>query len=104
TNPVGVSHSIAGAHGLPSAVEPVVLPIIAGSALLIAYGLYKRSRWGYFLTMTYLVLFGGVSFWLLSQSMQQPYIGNCTWAVSVIFYLLWKRQYFFASPTWRNPA
>jgi hypothetical protein len=97
TNPTAVSRTIADVHGLPPAADAGILPIVAGVALLIAYGLYTKTRWGYFLTMIYLLIFGGINFWLMSQNFQQPYIGNSTWSVLVLFYLAWKRKYFLST-------
>ena len=96
TYPVVVSRSVADAHGLPPAVDAFILPIVACIALLIAYGLITCAKWGYFLTITYLFIFGSVSFWLMSQNMQQPYIGNSTWSVLALLYLVWKRKYFLS--------
>jgi hypothetical protein len=96
TNPAAVGRGIADAHGLPPAADAIVLPVIAGTALLIAFGLLTRARWGFALSLTYLTLFGCVSFWLMSQSMQQPYIGNATWSVMALVYLIWRRRYFLS--------
>lgn len=94
TNPLNVGRSIADAHGLPPAFDIVILPLVAALALLMAYGLFQLSRWGYLLAMTYLVLFGGINIWLMIQNWQQPYIGNSTWAVLAFVYLFWKRKLF----------
>ena len=94
TNPVAISRSIADVHGLPPAADTVIVPIVAGIALLIAYGLLTRAYWGYIFTIAYLILFGGVSLWLMSQKLQQPYIGNFTWSVFALLYLIWKRKRF----------
>lgn len=96
TNPVAVSRSIADAHGLTSVADTVILPIVAGIALLIAYGLLAGARWGYYLTLSYLVIFGGISLFLMARSMEQPYIGNSTWSILVLIYLVWKRNYFLS--------
>jgi hypothetical protein len=98
TNPIGVSRSIADAHGLSPAVDGFILPVVAGIALLIAYGLFTRAQWGYFLSLAYLLIFGCVSLWLLSQRVQQPYIGNAIWSFSVLVYLAWKRRDFLKTP------
>ena len=97
TNPSDVSRAIADAHGLSPAADRVVLPIVASIALLIAYGLFARTRWGYFFTVAYLTVFEGVSLWLMSQNMQQPYIGNFTWSVLALLYLIWKRSHFLGT-------
>ena len=94
TNPIRVSRTIADAHGLPSAADVFILPIVAGVALLIGYGLFTLSRWGFFLTVIYVLAFGSINFWLMSQSRQQPYIGNTTWSLLVFIYLIAKRDVF----------
>jgi hypothetical protein len=94
TNPVGVSRSMADAHGLSPAADPFIVPVVAGIALLIAYGLFVQARWGCFLTLAYLIIFGSVSLWLLIQRAEQPYIGNAIWSFSVLVYLMWKRKNF----------
>ena len=97
TNPGGVSRAIADAHVLPRAADRVILPLVAGVARLIAFGLLVRAHWGYFLTIAYLTVFGGVSLWLMSQNMQQPYIGNSTWSGLALLYLIWKRSHFLGT-------
>lgn len=94
TNPAGASRTIADAHGLSPMADAFVLPIVAGMALLIGYGLLTLSRWGYFLTVFYLLGFGSINIWLMSQSVQQPYIGNTTWALLVFAYLAARRDIF----------
>jgi hypothetical protein len=100
THRVAVSRSIAAAHGLSPAADGFILPIVAGIALLISYGLFNRSRWGYFLTISYLLFFGGASLWMLSQRVQQPFIGNFIWSLLVLIYLTWKRKYFIGAKTY----
>lgn len=94
TNPAGVSRSIADAHGLPSAVDPWILPVVAALAILIAYGLVTVSHWGFFLTIIYLTTFGIISTAQLISHFQQPYIGNLTWSLLVLVYLVVKRRLF----------
>lgn len=95
-NPVVVCRTVAQAHSLPPVVDAFILPVIVCLALLIAYGLFTRARWGYLLTLIYLIIFGSVSFWLVSQNIQQPYIGNTTWSILALLFLVWKREYFLS--------
>ena len=92
TNPVDVSNTIAAAHGLPPAAGAWILPAVAGLAILIAYGLFTGTRWGFFLTVTYTVVFGTISFGLLLQNFEQPYIGNAIWSFLVLLYLTARRH------------
>lgn len=94
TNPLEVSRTIADAHGLPSAFDALILPAVVVLAVLIAYGLVTVSRWGFFLTVAYLAIFGLVSLWLTIGNMQQPYIGNATWSLLALVYLIVKRNSF----------
>jgi hypothetical protein len=93
-NPVQTSSVIAGVHGLPLATGYWILPLIAVLALLIAYGLFSLSRWGYLLTIMYLGYFGSVSAFLLKTHGEMVYLGNLIWSVFVILYLVVVRKRF----------
>ena len=89
-NPTEVSQVIAERHGLSPSSGIAILPIVAALGLVIAYGLYSLSRWGFFLTIAYLIYFGGVSialgglnFVLTGQEALQAYFGNLLWSVLV---------------------
>jgi hypothetical protein len=94
--PVGLSRSIASVHGLPTAVDGFIVPLVIGLAFLISFGLFARTWWGYFLTATYLLFFGIESLLLMRPGIQQPYLGNAIWCMLVLLYLAWKWKYFFA--------
>jgi len=107
-NPGGVSRIIAERHGLLPSFGIAIIPIIAVLGLIIAYGLYSLSRWGFFVTIAYLIYFGGISialgglnFALSGQEALQAYFGNLLWSVLVITYLVIVRRRFL-SP--RNPG
>ena len=93
-NPVQTSRVIAGVHGLPLSTGYWILPVIAGIALLIAYGLLSLSQWGYALTMLYLAYFGSISALLLTAYNSTVYLGNLLWSILVILYLLLIRSRF----------
>jgi hypothetical protein len=94
--PVGLGRSLASTHGLPENVDGFIVPVVIGLALLISMGLFARTRWGYVLTVVYLLFFGIQSLVLMSQRLQQPYIGNAIWSFLVLLYLAWQWKYFFA--------
>jgi hypothetical protein len=96
-NPVQTSSVIAGVHGLSLSTGYWILPLIAGLALLIAYGLFSLSRWGYLLTILYLGYFGSVSASLLRTHGEVVYLGNLIWSISVILYLIVIRKRFQAT-------
>ena len=99
TNPVEAGRGLSASFGLSPAADAWILPSIATSAFLISFGLFSRSRWGYFLSIAYFLYFGGISLWLISHSAQQPYIGNFIWSFIVLIYLAWKREYFLGPRT-----
>jgi hypothetical protein len=93
-NPVQTSSAIARVHGLPLSTGYWILPLIAVLALLIAYGLFSLSRWGYLLTIMYLGYFGSVSALLLRTHGEAVYLGNLIWSIFVILYLVVVRKRF----------
>lgn len=93
-NPTQTSSAIAKVHGLPASTGSWILPLIAGLGLLIAYGLFSLSRWGYMLTMLYLAYFATTSGWMLSRQTSAVYLGNLIWALFVIIYLILVRRRF----------
>ena len=90
TMPVGLGRTIADAHGLPAAVDGFIVPVVIGIALLISFGLFTRARWGYVLTIAYLLFLGIESLLLMRQGIQEPYLGNAIWSFLVLLYLAWK--------------
>jgi hypothetical protein len=104
TNPDAVGSSIAERHGLSPSIGAWILPLIAGLALIIAYGLWSLSRWGFYLTLAYLVYFGvvsivlgGLNFALTATESVQVYFGNFLWSALVVTYLIWMRKRFFVN-------
>lgn len=105
TNPLAVGSAIAERHGLPPSTGAWILPVIAGLALVIAYGLWSLSRWGFFLTLGYMFYFGMVSivlgaldFAATGVEAVQVYFGNFLWSALVATYLIVARKSFFARP------
>lgn len=96
TNPVGVSRDISLAHGLSPTMGVEILLAVAALALVIAYGLFSLSRWGFFLTIAYLIYFGAVNLFL-TDSVWTMHEGNVLWAVLVVIYLLVVRQRFLGT-------
>ena len=104
TNPVAVASTIAERHGLAPGTGAWILPVVAALALVIAYGLWSLSRWGFYLSLTYLVYFGIVSIVLsglnstaTNAGAVQAYLGNFLWSALIVTYLIWTRKRFFSS-------
>jgi hypothetical protein len=94
TNYVGVAEQITLVHGLPLNLKLIVLPSVAILAIGISYGLFSLSRWGYYLTIIYLIYFGAISLLLSMPFGNQTFMGNFMWSVLVMTYLLFKRRIF----------
>lgn len=104
-NPVGASQAIAKAHGLSPVMGVEILVAVAALALVLAYGLVRLARWGFFLAIAYLlylagvsVVMGGLSFLWTGQAEMQIYFGNLLWSALVVIYLLRLRRRFFSTP------
>jgi hypothetical protein len=93
-DPIQTSSVIAKVHGLPLSTGNWILPLIAVLGLLIAYGLFTLSQWGYMLTMLYLAYFGIISGSLLRTHNDPIYLGNLMWSIFVIIYLILVRKRF----------
>lgn len=94
-NPAQTSSIIAERHGLPASTGNWILPVIACLALMIAFGLYSLSKWGYILTIVYLLYFGSVNGLLYMKQPSWSYLGNVIWSILVILYLMLVRKRFF---------
>jgi hypothetical protein len=94
TNYAGVAEQIRLVHGLPVSLKMIALPSAAILAIGISYGLFSLSRWGYTLTIIYLIYFGTIGLLLSIPFGGQTYIGNFSWSVLVVTYLLFKRKLF----------
>ena len=97
TDPLYASSLIAERHGLPSTTGSWILLIVGAIALLIAWGLFSLSRWGYIFTQVYQVYFGVVSLFLSRDQLKTIGLGNFIWSLLVIIYLLLIRKQFIVS-------
>ncbi len=94
-HPEPAATAIALRHGLPASTGNWILPTVAAVGLLIAYGLVSLSRWGFFLTITYLLYFGVVNFYMSDATWVSVYCGDAIWSFLVIVYLILVRKRFF---------
>lgn len=94
-NPAQSSSTIAELHGLPTSTGNWILPVMAALALVIAFGLYSRSKWGYRLTIGYMLYFGIVNWSLYTDQFSWAFLGNVIWSFLVILYLILVRKHFF---------
>jgi hypothetical protein len=86
---------IATRHGLPPTTGSWILVAIAMLGLVISWGLFSLSRWGYVLTIVYLVYFGSIGFFLSGFQAATIIFGSFIWSLLVIVYLINVRKRFF---------
>lgn len=87
--------NIASRIGLPNAPEKLTRVIVAILSLAIAYGFLKLRKWGFWLMITYSIVFGLISYVLVLNHPQQPFIGNMIWSFIVLSYTIYQRRAFF---------
>jgi hypothetical protein len=75
--------------------ERTMRVIVAFFSLLMAYGYMRLKKWGFWLLITYSVLFGLISFILLTNEPQQPFIGNFVFSIIVLIYTIYVKEAFF---------
>lgn len=88
---IGISERF-GVSFLP---ERIMRVFVAFFSLLMAYGYMRLKKWGFWLLITYSVLFGFISFILLTNEPQQPFIGNFVFSVIVLIYTIYVKEEFF---------
>jgi hypothetical protein len=86
--------------GVSVVPERTMRVIVAFFSLLMAYGYMRLKKWGFWLLITYSVLFGLISFILLTNEPQQPFIGNFVFSIIVLIYTIYVKEAFFkTAPT-----
>ena len=96
-NPGQAAAFIAERHGLPATTGNWILLVVVGIALLIAYGLVSRSRWGFFFTIAYQLYFAAVNLYLSDAMWATVSCGNAIWSFLVIGYLILVRRQFLTA-------
>jgi hypothetical protein len=88
-----VGIQVANIHGLPAlAGFPImILTCIVGT--VVGIGLYNMTRWGYWLTLAYMVYLLVVPTILVGRD--ASLFANLTWPLTVATYLVLKRRQYF---------
>jgi len=81
--------------GVSVVPERIMRVVVAFFSLLMAYGYMRLKKWGFWLLITYSVLFGLISFILLTNEPQQPFIGNFVFSIIVLIYTIYVKEAFF---------
>lgn len=94
-DPTNNQINIASRFGLPNAPEKITRILVAILSLTIAYGFLKLRKWGFWLMVTYSITFGFISYVIVLNHPQQPFIGNIIWSFIVLSYTIYQRRVFF---------
>ena len=102
TNSTEIGKRIAEVHGISPIVGNDILPVVAVLALIISYGLFSLSKWGYALTLAYVLytgviglIRGGLGFAVTGETSLQVYFGSILWSALVVICLIAARRHFF---------
>lgn len=74
--------------------ERLMRLLLAIFSLGMVYGYMRLKRWGFWIMITYSVLFGITSSLLLSNQLQQPCLGNMIFSIIVLLYTIHVRNAF----------
>jgi hypothetical protein len=86
--------------GVSVVPERIMRVVVAFFSLLMAYGYMRLEKWGFWLLISYSVLFGFISFILLTNEPQQPFIGNFVFSIIVLIYTIYVKEAFLkTAPT-----
>jgi hypothetical protein len=88
-----VGIQIANVHGLPTLAGFPILVLTCIVGILVAIGLYNMTRWGYWLTLVYMVYLLVVPTILLGRD--ASLFANLTWPLTVVVYLVLRRRQYF---------
>lgn len=89
------SIGITDRFGIQIVPERFMRLLLAIFSLGMAYGYMKLRKWGFWIMIAYSVLFGIISSLLLSNHLQQPFLGNMFFSIIVLFYTIYVRNAFF---------
>lgn len=86
---------IAERFGLPNVPERLMRVFVALFSLIMVYGYYRLKKWGFWMMITYSIIFGIISSLLIIFQSYQPYIGNLIFSIVVVAYTInMKKAYF----------
>jgi hypothetical protein len=89
--------SISERFGVSMIPERLMRVLMAIFSVVMVYGYMRLKKWGFWLFITYSVMFGFISFILLSDQPNQPFIGNFIFSVIVLTYTIYVKEVFFRS-------
>lgn len=94
-DPNANSIGIAERFGLHSISERLMRVILALFSLVIVNGYIRLKKWGFWIMITYSIIFGAISSALISNQTPQPYTGNMIFSIIVLIYTIYVKKVFF---------
>jgi len=89
------SIGIAERFGMPIVSERFMRVIVAIFSMVMVYGYIRLKKWGFWLVVINSIFFGLISSSLISNQLQQPFIGNVIWSIIILAYTLYVKKAFF---------
>jgi 4-hydroxybenzoate polyprenyltransferase len=89
--------SISERFGLSILPERMMRIVLAFFSLLMVYGYMRLKKWGFWLFISYSVLFGLISSVIATNQPQQPFIGNVVFSIIVLMYTIYVKEAFFTT-------
>lgn len=90
-NPIGIAERF----GISNGSEQLFSVIVAFLTLVMIFGYIRLKKWGFWLMISYSVLFGSISLYLAIKHSQQPYIGNMIFSFFILLYTIYVKKSFF---------
>lgn len=89
-NPIGINERF----GMPWMPERLMRVIVAVFTLVMIYGFFMLTRWGYWMMISYSLAFGTISSILATRHPDPVFFYNMTESVIILIYTFKKRQVF----------
>lgn len=89
------SIGIAERFGLSNAHERLMRVVVALFSLIMVYGYFRLKKWGFWVMITYSIIFGLTSSLLITNQSYQPYVGNLIFSIIVVAYTLYVKKAYF---------
>ncbi|MCR8849325.1 hypothetical protein NQ095_12965 [Rossellomorea sp. SC111] len=89
--------SISERFGVSILPERMMRIVLALFSLLMVYGYMRLKRWGFWLFVSYSVLFALISSVLVTNQPEQPFLGNLVFSVIVLIYTIYVKGAFFTT-------
>ncbi|GAA0336806.1 hypothetical protein GCM10008931_30510 [Oceanobacillus oncorhynchi subsp. oncorhynchi] len=90
-NAIGIAERF-GLHSIPERLMRVILALFS---LVMVYGYIRLKKWGFWIMITYSIIFAAISLVLISNQTPQLYAGNMVFSIIVLLYTIYVKRVFF---------